>query len=214
MLHGQDQLLGRAQRRVARGATAVVRGDGRRVLVVDGAQLLRAGGEHDPGEQVMRGTDPGQVPLGPVHDRRAGHVLDRQHVTTDHGGRAVADDQLHRLGDAARPEALGTPAGDQERLVDVVVRDGAELVQVHAVEVDGDGLDDRVADRVRMAEPLALDDLLAASRDRCVRERLDHEHGFIPSGLHALGTGASRMPTRDPRYRDVWRLEREAATSG
>ena len=108
-------------------------------------------------------------------------------MTTDHRGRAVADDQLHRLGDAARLEGLGTPAGDQERLVDVVMRDGAELVQVHAVEVDGDGFHEQVADRVRMAQPLALDNLLAAPRYGRVRERFDHQHGFIPACLHALG---------------------------
>ena len=85
----------------------------------------------------------------------------------------------NKLASAERLPAF--PRGEQ-RLVHVVVEDRAGALQVHPVERDRDRLDERIADRVGVAEALALHQLDPAPGDGRLGERLDHEAHHAPRG--------------------------------
>jgi hypothetical protein len=54
--------------------------------------------------------------------------------------------------------------GDQQTLVEIVVQDTACNALVFLAERDGDGVHDRVTNRVGMAKPLAFYDFIALTR--------------------------------------------------
>src|SRR5262249_60324275 len=99
-------------------------------------------------------------------------------------------------------ETLDALTRDQQGLVDVVVQDRPRGFQVETVERHRDRLDERVADRVGMAESFPLHELDAPCRDRDLAQRLDHEgHDAARSatqpstpmsGTNATGSRSSR----------------------
>jgi hypothetical protein len=54
---------------------------------------------------------------------------------------------------------MGALSPHEQHFIDVVMQDLAEPLQVMAAQAHADRLGNRVADRVRVTEPLALDDL-------------------------------------------------------
>src|SRR5437588_2925559 len=95
-------------------------------------------------------------------------------------GGPIAKDELHRLADdtAAEPD-LGVPR-HEKGLVDVVVEDPAKLAHVFFAELDRHAVHNGIADRVGVADPLALHHLDL---------QFTHRHplqGFYPDAAHMV----------------------------
>ena len=75
------------------------------------------------------------------------------------GGRATGQKKIHRLQNLAASKGGERATANQQRLVDVVVLNRSEVVQVVARQRAAQFLAEEIADRIRMAEPLALEDL-------------------------------------------------------
>ncbi len=158
-------------------------------LAEDPRELLRSRGEHEARREVPAGTDVRQVRRDPGVDRAAHDVFHGQRRPVHREGRAVADDELDRARELTPPEALPTLAGGEQRLVEVVMQDGAGALEIHAIERERRRLDERVAHAVRMTEPLALDEFRAPPGHRDVSERLEDElaHGSVAVNAGRLG---------------------------
>ncbi len=100
-----------------------------------------------------------KVSYQPPLRRVLGQLVDRGFAALAMKRRAPGEKDPHRLVDGAPPKAGTRAARCEQRLVDVVMQDPAAMLEVEAREREGELLGQGVADRVRMAEPLALDDL-------------------------------------------------------
>ena len=125
-----------------------------------------------------------QVRGDPGIDRGADGLRDGQCPAVHREGGPIPDHELHRLAHPAPAEAFVALPGDQQGLVDVVVRDRAEALEVQAVEREGDGLHQGVAEHVGVSEALALDQLHAPSAHRLAPEQPDRD------GVHRSGYSA------------------------
>src|SRR6185295_485558 len=93
----------------------------------------------------------------------------------------------------ATAEALDALAGHQQRLVHVVVGDGANASAVHAGERDRGRFRHRVADGVGVTDALALDHLDPPLGDRRAPDGLDHEaHGSLYHSRVLTGSSSAR----------------------
>ncbi|HVZ20724.1 MAG TPA: hypothetical protein VG871_06660 [Vicinamibacterales bacterium] len=89
------------------------------------------------------------LPRDVVHRNGHSAVLERD---------AARQIDLDGLVNLPAAERRAGPAADQQNLVDVVVQNPAESFEMVSAETDRHCFGDPVADRVRMAEALALDD--------------------------------------------------------
>ena len=220
VLDAEHDVLRRAQRCVPGGAGRIVGRDRGRAPRKDAPQLGRARGQGDAGDEVAAGPHARQVLAEPARHRLPDGLLDGELASVDVVGRPVANHELHRPRHRAPSEAFGALAGDQQRLVDVVVGHGAQLGQVHPVQRDGDRLHQRVADGVRMTDPLALDHLDSAARHRLDPQGLDDNrqraHG-VPALLERRRPLVLRLPhfrQHALREQERWPRRRRSGTHG
>ena len=85
--------------------------------------------------------------------------LDRNWLALVFDGSAARQVNVHRLENAATAECRLRAAGDQKRLVDVMVQDEPELLEVVPAEGAAQFLAQVITDRVWVPETFALDDL-------------------------------------------------------
>jgi hypothetical protein len=78
----------------------------------------------------------------------------------------IPHDQFHRLQDLSAAALLDRAPGDEEALIEVVVQDVTRHADILLAERHGNGIHDRVTDRVWMPEPFAFDDFVTLTRER------------------------------------------------
>src|SRR5437016_1104042 len=121
-----------------------------------------------------------EVLAQPVLRRPDRDLPNRHHPAVEPIGRPIAKDELHRLPDHATAEPdFGGPR-HEKGLVDVVVEDPAKLAHVFSAELDRHAVHDGIADRVGVADPLALHHLDL---------QFTHRHplqGFYPDAAHMV----------------------------
>ena len=104
-----------------------------------------------------------QVAPQPSTDSCLGDLCHRHLFAQNARRRAAGQKKVHRLQNLAASEGRERASADQQRLVDVVVQYGSEVVQVVARQGAAQLLAEEIADRIRMAEPFTLDDLNGSS---------------------------------------------------
>ena len=187
-LHREHAALEIRERREAGPARGVV-GEWRRAAATEERdQVARTLPHARRDAKVPVGVERRNVRAEPLAARLDGDLVDRNGLAAVVLRRTTREDDLDRLQDLAAAERGPRGAAAEQHLVDVVVEDRAEAPQVFAAQPHAEVLGDRVADRVGMAETLALDDLDLVRRGRERFLRADDE-------LHRYVAGAeSRMP--------------------
>jgi hypothetical protein len=97
----------------------------------------------------------------------------------------VADDRAHRFDHPTTAKAALDGAGRKQALIEVVMEHASEVLAMRARQRDGSVFHDSVVDRVRVSQPLALDDLERLLAHRLARQLLDAHasHGSAGRGL-------------------------------
>jgi hypothetical protein len=181
-----------------------VRDDPRCLLARDQCtESGRTGPHQGMNPDVALGIERVEIGAQPCEARLLGDRGDRNHGAIDLVGRAAGQEDLERGSHLAAANTWRARAGGQQHLVHVVVQDSPTVFVIDAGQADGEGLRQRVTDRIRMAASLALDHLDLVRVGMCAGESAhdDGSLGFLDHdgslGLWSDGPGRSLPRRRD-----------------
>jgi hypothetical protein len=100
-----------------------------------------------------------QVAPQPPFDGVMGDLCHQYLFAMNVGRRATGQEKVHRLQDPATGKGRCRATADQQRLVDVVVEHAPKVIEIVARQSAAQLLAEEIANCIRMAEPLAFDDL-------------------------------------------------------
>jgi len=78
----------------------------------------------------------------------------------------IAHDQFHRLQNLSAAALLDRAPGAEEALIEIMAQDVTRHADILLAECHGNGIHDRVTDRVWMPESFAFDDFVTLTRER------------------------------------------------
>jgi len=184
----EHELLERAQRGMADADRGIVAEGDIALLAVRKEHLEILGywpGEHIDANVALRIQ---RVDIGAQPSLRTfnGNILDRNSFSSDLGCCAARQIDIDRAYDLPAAKLCNRAPAPQKGLVDVVVQDVAEAATVFTTESARERLGESVADRIRMAQALSLDDLcrLIGGFDRGNDEAV---HSSQPFGTRPVG---------------------------